>query len=98
MSDETTLPFDEALVSFGELMAAFGPDEDELVAADVSDAGRMRVERVTLDLPVEIEVAVDEGGNVHLGSAPPTQHLATTVMPVLHRLRMRIVRSAGHAE
>jgi hypothetical protein len=97
MSDETPSPFDQALLSFGELVAAFGPDEDELVA-DVEDAGRMSVERVTLDLPVEIEVAIGEAGDVRLGSAPPTQRLATTIMPVMHRLRMRIVRSEGHAE
>ena len=97
MSDDTPSPFDQALVSFAELVAGFSPDEDELVS-EVVGAGRMRVERVTLDLPVEIEVAVDAAGEIRLGSSPPTQHVATTIMPVLHRLRMRIVRSAGHAE
>jgi hypothetical protein len=97
MSDETPSPFDEALVSVAELVAGFGPDADELVS-EVADAGRMRIERVTLDLPVEIEVVVDATGDVCLGSSPPTQHIATTIMPVLHRLRMRIVRSAGNAD
>jgi len=97
MSDEMPPPFDQALVTFGDLVAGFGPDEEELFA-DIEDAWRMYVERVTLDLPVELDVAVDAAGEVHLGSAPPTQHLATTIMPVLHRLRMRIVRSSGYGE
>lgn len=96
MADATTSPFDQALVSLAELVAGFGPDEGEFVPE--AAPGRMWVERVTLDLPVEIEVTVDVADEVRLGSAPPTQQIATSIMPVLHRLRIGIVRNAGHAE
>jgi hypothetical protein len=83
-------PFDEALVAFGELVAGFGPDEEAL-------GGGLWVERVSLDLPFELEVAAAADGGVILGGAPPTQHLETSIMPVLHRLRLRITRDRGHA-
>jgi hypothetical protein len=96
--------FDEALVAFAELVGGFGPDQDGVVL-DPEDgprvaaaAGCLRVERIALDLPVEIEVAVHPGGQLRLGVAPPTQHIATTTMPVLHRLRLRLVRDQDHAE
>lgn len=95
MSADAPSPFDQALVALGDLVAAFGP-EDEDLAPGLAGAPPLWVERVSLNLPFELAVATREDGNVQLGGAPPTQHLETTFMPVLHRLRLRIVRDGGH--
>lgn len=104
--------FDPALVPFGELVAGFAPEEDdddvgdaamsleglpEEVARAVRETRPLFVARVSVDLPIELQVNVDDAGAVHLGTAPPTQHVATTTMPVLHRLRLRLVRTEDHA-
>ena len=51
---------------------------------------------LALDLPVEIDAwRVDDArvgdARVHIGLSTPTQIVATTVMPVLHRLVLRVV-------
>lgn len=50
----------------------------------------MHVEEVKLELPIELDVAVEEDGRVLLASAPPTQHVETTYMPVFHQLRLTV--------
>lgn len=64
-----------------------------LELAGVGDAARRGAAAVTelaLDLPVELDVWPLPDGGVHLGASTPTQHVTTTVMPVLHRLVLRI--------
>ncbi len=51
----------------------------------------LTIEELRLDLPIELDVLVDENGQVELQSAPPTQQIETSVMPVLHRLMVRMV-------
>ena len=48
---------------------------------------------IELDLPLELDVESDDAaGLVHaVRASPPTQHVRTTVMPVFHRLRVRVV-------
>ena len=58
--------------------------------ADPATGLALRLERARLDLPVELHVEVDEGGAVRLLGAPPTQHVATTWMPVWHRMRLEV--------
>lgn len=50
----------------------------------------MLVEEMRLDLPIELGVVTHESGRVELASAPPTQHVQTTYMPVFHRLRLTV--------
>ena len=62
--------------------AAAGPAADDGVL----------LERLVVDSPVELQVRVAADGSVVLGTAPPRQALETTVMPVLHRLRVVVAR------
>ena len=50
----------------------------------------MHVEEIKVDLPIELDAAAYEDGRVELVSAPPTQHVETTFMPVFHRLRLTV--------
>ena len=57
----------------------------------VQDAGQdMHIDELTFDLPVELEPTVVDGLVSTLGASPPTQIVATTVMPVFHRLRVTL--------
>jgi hypothetical protein len=75
-------------VPLAELVAGFCEtarvDDEEM-------AGQMSVHALRLDLPVEVEVAYD-GGRLAVLASPPTQRVATTFLPVFHRMSLRIER------
>lgn len=48
------------------------------------------VERLALDLPLELQTLRDADNRLTLGTAPPTQWIETSVQPVLHRLRVTL--------
>jgi hypothetical protein len=50
----------------------------------------MRVESVTLELPVELRVRATTTGPRLLAS-PPLERIETTILPVWHRLTLRVV-------
>ena len=51
---------------------------------------------IKLNLPIELQIEVDEDtGKVELGTAPPTQQIETTFMPVFHQLKLTITESDG---
>lgn len=52
------------------------------------------VREIALDLPVEIELA-DENGEWRIEAAPPTQLIETTVLPVWHRVQLRVSLDDG---
>jgi hypothetical protein len=54
-------------------------------------AGSLDLQRLVVETPVELQSARSADGSVSVGVAPPRQALATTVMPVLHRLRIVVV-------
>lgn len=55
----------------------------------------MTLEQVTVDMPIELKVAVNPDGTVKLTGSPPTQLVRTTIMPVFHHMRLRVVREDG---
>ena len=50
----------------------------------------MHVDELTFDLPVELDPWYEGEAVSALGASPPTQIVATTVMPVFHRLRVTL--------
>ncbi|WLQ15884.1 hypothetical protein O5O45_08150 [Hahella aquimaris] len=48
------------------------------------------VERLALDMPIELQSLRDENDVFTVGVAPPTQWIETSVQPVLHRLRVTL--------
>lgn len=48
------------------------------------------VERLSLDMPIEIQTLRDDDQRLILGTAPPSQWIETSVEPVLHRLRVTL--------
>lgn len=81
---------DDILMPFADLV-------QELVAyngylEDPASGHAMTIERVKLNMPVEIRVTVDDDGTIRLKGSPPTQLTETTIMPVFHQLQMEVMR------
>jgi hypothetical protein len=51
----------------------------------------LRVDHLSLDLPIEIAVAIEVDGRLNLSAGPPTQHLETSTMPAIHHIRMEVM-------
>ena len=47
----------------------------------------LTVEQLSFDLPIELRLERDEEGRIVLNTAPPTQQIETTFMPVFHQIR-----------
>ena len=80
--DPTDLP------PFAEVVGALA-DIDDVTGAD---DGTMDVEEIRLGLAIELEVRDADGTRPRVTGSTPTQWTETTIMPVFHRLSMRITR------
>lgn len=83
MSDDSLkLPLGDFVSWFCETARV---DDEEL-------EGQMSVRAMRLDLPVELTVAHHPDGRLAVLASPPTQRVATTFLPVFHRMSLRIER------
>jgi hypothetical protein len=64
------------------------------VEPEVAGDEVLAVSEIKLDLPFELDL-LQEQGAWQLDAAPPTQKIETTVMPVWHRLRLRVSLENG---
>ncbi|GHE60944.1 hypothetical protein [Roseivirga thermotolerans] len=48
------------------------------------------LENMSISTPIEMDVIMTESGEMVLGSAPPTQTVETSFMPVFHQLKVNI--------
>jgi len=78
------MPWDSPLAALADIVAATA-DLDS-VAAD----GGLRMDSVVVETPLELTAGAFADGSVLLMAAPPRQAGETTVMPILHRLRLRV--------
>ena len=69
-------------------------DWDEMLV-DFQTASTMHVEAVKLEMPLELRVQADETGKVSLNGSAPTQTTQTTIMPVFHRIKLRLEVDRG---
>jgi hypothetical protein len=83
-ADSRRLEPDEPLPALGDLVGALFED---VVAVDASDDGA-HVEALVVELPIEIDPDLTQ-----VRCSPPTTYTETTVMPVFHRLTLRLERS-----
>jgi hypothetical protein len=60
--------------------------------ADPQTGLAMTIEQLTVDMPIELKVIVNPDGTVNVKGSPPTQLVQTTVMPVFHHMRLKVVR------
>ncbi len=57
---------------------------------DQETGQRMFVESMKVTTPIEMDVNIDDRGDAVLGSAPPTQTVETSFMPVFHHITLNI--------
>lgn len=68
-----------------------GPLADIVVACAAGEERHgVRVDRLAVEMPLELQTRTTATGEVGLAVAPPRQALETSVMPVLHRIRLSV--------
>ena len=90
MSDfnQTESEDNEILIPFAEMVQQL-VDYGEPVEDPLSER-TMAIEQVKVEMPVEINVLVNDDGQTSLKSNAPTQSTETTIMPVFHRLKLTV--------
>jgi hypothetical protein len=78
------------LPAFAELIASLSDVDD--MPNDASP-NAMELDEVTLSLAIELEVRDADGPAPRVTGSTPTQWTETTVLPVFHRLTMRVARA-----
>ncbi len=83
--DEAYADFVDNLVAFADIPGVF---------EDPHHIQRLRVRRIEVETPIELDLRSSNGDVSALGSAPPLYRLETTIMPVFHTLRLTLVPDA----
>ncbi|MGH7694612.1 MAG: hypothetical protein ACRENH_06510 [Gemmatimonadaceae bacterium] len=81
------------LPAFAELVASLSnvsEPEDPSVADETERS--MDLDEITLSLAIELEVRDADAEQPRVTGSTPTQWTETTVLPVFHRLSMRVAR------
>ncbi len=84
---------EDVLEPFAQLIETLTDYEKEIVDPNTGQA--MTIEQLQVDMPIELRVSVAEDDTVTLKGSAPTQRVATTVLPVFHRLKLRVVKEGG---
>ncbi|EKU98900.1 hypothetical protein Lepto7375DRAFT_8233 [Leptolyngbya sp. PCC 7375] len=79
----------DPLLPMAELVHTLTDYEKQRVNPETGQV--LTVEEIKVDMPIELRVTVDDAGQVTLKGAAPTQRTATTVLPMFHRMQLRIV-------
>lgn len=82
-SDDALIPISEMIGNMTQFIGQSGDPEIGQVYT---------VEQLNFDLPIELQIEIDEEGRLTLKAAPPTQKIETTVMPVFHQIKLSVVR------
>jgi hypothetical protein len=78
------MAWDSPLGALGELVEACAEGFE-------ATASTMSLTRLIVESPIELQSHVQPDGTVALAVAPPRQPMETTVMPVLHRIRINVM-------
>jgi len=86
------MPWDSPLVALAEIVSACADVERsgdpagdrDVPAGDVA----LHVSRLVIGSPLELQTSTAADGTVTLAAAPPRQARQTSVMPVLHGIRL----------
>jgi hypothetical protein len=78
--DQRLLPIAEVIYALSEIDGAVGEE----------GWGKMMVDEIEIDMPMELDIMTDDNGHIVLGGSPPTQTIETSFMPVFHRVKLGI--------
>lgn len=88
------------LPPFAELVAGLAQVEDDSEEGAeelATESASVDLEEIKLTLAIELELRDVDGGAPRVTGSTPTQWTETTVLPVFHRLSMRITRTDDDA-
>jgi hypothetical protein len=80
---------DESMLNMGEFLSQMTDVDGYLFDRDTLTA--MRVERVNMSMPIQMDLQVIDDGSVVLGGSPPLYYTETTFLPVFHQLKITVV-------
>lgn len=63
------------------------------IDAEISDRKTgmtMTAETIDMSMPIELDLQVEENGDVLIGAIPPLYYVETTVLPVFHQLTINL--------
>ena len=83
---------DEAFVPLHEMVLGMAATGD--IRSDEHGI-HMYVERLEIESPIELNLTVDPGGNVEIGSVPPLYRVDTSVLPSFHQIRFTAELTGG---
>ncbi len=82
---------DEDFISFSDLVEDLSDIDGSIKGVFNDDAVNMEIEEVEMEVPVELSISVDDMGKVTLGGTPPQYSVETTIMPVFHQLKLKLI-------
>lgn len=80
---------DEAMLEIGEFVSQMTDVDGYLVDEEMQSA--LRVEKVYMSMPIQLDLQMREDGSVSLGGSPPLYYAETTFLPVFHQLTINII-------
>src|SRR5687768_5074010 len=80
---------DEAMLGIGEFVSQMTDVDGYMFDTEMSTA--LRVEKVEMSMPMQLDIQVREDGSVILGGSPPLYYTETTFSPVFHQLTINII-------
>lgn len=86
---------DEAYASFVDNIIAFADIPG--IFEDPQHVQRLRVRKIEVETPIELDLRASKEAVTALGTAPPVYRTETTIMPVFHTLRMTLVPDPMHS-
>ncbi|NEQ76485.1 MAG: hypothetical protein F6K23_27695 [Okeania sp. SIO2C9] len=86
--NESELEENEILIPFADMVQQL-VDYGEPLEDPFSNQA-MIIEKVKVEMPVEIKVLVEDDGKTTLKSNAPTQSTETTIMPVFHQMKITV--------
>ena len=79
---------DESLLPFAQMVEQLSNLEGKIGTKEMGVA--MEIEEAELALPLQMEILVDQFGQVTLGASPPLYYVETSVMPVFQNIHIKL--------
>lgn len=80
---------DSAFIPMSKYINAL-KDIEQVSYRDEQAGFRLDLDKMTVEMPIEMDIKVDENGEVHLGSTSPIYYANTSLQPVYHKIRITI--------
>lgn len=84
------MAWDSPLAALEQVVTACADLGLEGAGDRVTDDGGVRLDRLVVEMPLELQTRTSARGEVTVETSPPRQALVTSVMPVLHRIRLTV--------